>query len=212
LSALAQSAQTGDAQAAQQAALKVQQSLAQAQSRLADQIALQQAIGQLQSGRQALVQAAQQAAKQAAATQERANSQSASQSGSGQGQPGGNVSGGGSQANALPPATGGRGNTRPRGNAASSVPGDLSNQVYAPWQHPASAGGELFIPGQETSQGETQASQGQSTLPGLGNPALVPYQQVFYNYLSAANQALGQSYIPSSLSEYVRQYFSQLNP
>jgi hypothetical protein len=88
----------------------------------------------------------------------------------------------------------------------------LSNQVYAPWQRPAGGDGELSIPGLETGQGETQTTQGQSNLPGAANPALVPYQQVFYDYLSAANQALGQSYIPAGMSDYIRQYFSQLNP
>jgi septal ring factor EnvC (AmiA/AmiB activator) len=224
LSALAQAAQTGDAQAAQQAAEGAQQALSQAQTRLADQNALQQAISQLQSGRQALAQAAQQAAQQAALAQGQTPSQNAGQNpgqnpgqssgqpGAGQGQPSGNVSGGGSQASTLPPATGGRGNVRPRGEAPNAAPGDLSNQVYAPWQRPAGGDGELSIPGLETGQGETQTTQGQSNLPGAANPALVPYQQVFYDYLSAANQALGQSYIPAGMSDYIRQYFSQLNP
>jgi hypothetical protein len=35
---------------------------------------------------------------------------------------------------------------------------------------------------------------------------------VFNSYLSAANQALQQSYVPAGMSEYIRQYFSQLNP
>jgi hypothetical protein len=88
----------------------------------------------------------------------------------------------------------------------------LGSQVYAPWQRPAGSTGELTIPGLETGQGETQTRQGQSNLPGASNPALVPYQQVFNNYLSAANQALGQSYIPAGMTDYIRQYFSQLNP
>ena len=228
LAELAQAAQQGDTQAAQQAAQGAQQALSQAQSRLAEQAALQQAISQLQSSRQALAQAAQQAAQQAALAQGQTPSQnpgqnagqnsgqnpgqSAGQPGGNQGQPGGNVSGGGTKANTLPPARGGRGNVRPQGEAPNVAPGELSNQVYAPWQRPAGSQGELSIPGQETGQGETQTRQGQSNLPGSSNPALVPYQQVFNSYLSAANQALQQSYVPAAMSEYIKQYFSQLNP
>jgi septal ring factor EnvC (AmiA/AmiB activator) len=224
LAALAQAVQQGDAQAAQQASQGVQHALSQAQARLAEQNAIQQAIDQLQSSRQALAQAAQQAAQQAALAQGQMQSQNAGlnagqnpgqaagQPAGSQGQPGGNVSGGGTKANTLPPATGGRGNVRPQGEAPNVAPGDLSNQVYAPWQRPDGSEGELSIPGQETGQGETQTRQGQSNIPGASNPALVPYQQVYNSYLSAANQALQQSYVPAAMSEYIRQYFSQLNP
>lgn len=222
LSALAQAAQQGDVQAAQQAAQAAQTALSQAQARLAGQNALQQAISQLQSGRQALSRASQQAAQAMAQSQNSGQNpgqgqtpgqnpgQTAGQAGAGQ--PSGNVTGGGSQASTLPPATGGRGNVRPRGQASNVAPDDLGSQVYAPWQRPAGSTGELTIPGLETGQGETQTRQGQSNLPGASNPALVPYQQVFNNYLSAANQALGQSYIPAGMTDYIRQYFSQLNP
>lgn len=228
LAAMAQAVQSGNTQAAEQAAQDAQQAVVQAQAQQAGQRALQQAIDQLQSGRQALAQAAQQAAQEAALAQGRAPSHNtgqnqgqnsgqnpapgAAQPGASQGKPSGNVSGGGTQANILPPATGGRGNVNPRGDAPNVAPGKLGSQVYAPWQRPAGAGGEISIPGQETGQGETQTSQGQSNLPGTSNPSLVPYQQVFNNYLSAANQALQQSYVPAGMSDYIRQYFSQLNP
>jgi hypothetical protein len=222
LSALAQAAQQGNAQAAQQAAQASESALSQAQARLAGQNTLQQAISQLQSGRQALSQASQQAAQAMAQSQNPGQNpgqgqtpgqnpgQSAGQAGAGQ--PGSNVTGGGSQASTLPPATGGRGSVRPRGQASNVAPGELGSQVYAPWQRPAGSSGELTIPGLETGQGETQTRQGQSNLPGASNPALVPYQQVFNTYLSAANQALGNNYIPAGMTDFVRQYFSQLNP
>jgi uncharacterized protein YfcZ (UPF0381/DUF406 family) len=220
LAALAQAFQQGDPQAASQAAQSAQQALSQAQARQAQQNTLQQAIDQLQASRQALAQAAGQGSQQAALSPGQSPSQNpgqnpgngSGQSGNNQGQPGNNVTGGGSRANTLPPAAGGQGNVRPQGEAPNVAPGELSNQVYAPWQRPVSSGNELFIPGQETGQGETQSTQGQSNLPGVSNPSLVPYQQVFFNYLSAANLALQQSYVPAELSEYIRQYFSQLNP
>lgn len=220
LAALAQAFQQGDPQAASQAAQSAQQALSQAQARQAQQNALQQAINQLQTSRQALAQAAGQSSQQAALSTGQNPSQDPGQNpgsgtapaGSNQGQPSSNVTGGGSRANTLPPAAGGRGNIRPQGEAPNVALSELSNQIYAPWQRPASSGGELFIPGQETGQGETQTTQGQSNLPGVSNPSLVPYQQVFFNYLSAANLALQQSYVPADLSEYIRRYFSQLNP
>jgi len=40
----------------------------------------------------------------------------------------------------------------------------------------------------------------------------VPYHEVFYTYRDAAHQALERSYIPEGLKDYVREYFSQLEP
>lgn len=226
IAALAQAVQQGNDSAAQSASQTAQEALSQAQARLAKQASLQQTIDQLQLGRQALAQAAQQAALAQGQTsgqnagqnpapgagQSAPGQTGAGQAGAGQGQPSGNVTGGGSQSSTLPPATGGQGSIRPRGQAPDAAPEDLSSQVFAPWARPAESGGELSIPGLETGQGETQITQGQSNLPGAANPSLVPYQQVFLDYLSAANQALGQSYVPAGMSEFIRQYFSRLNP
>jgi hypothetical protein len=40
----------------------------------------------------------------------------------------------------------------------------------------------------------------------------VPYQEVYYSYLRAANQAMKGSSIPIGLENFVRAYFSQLEP
>lgn len=50
--------------------------------------------------------------------------------------------------------------------------------------------------------------------PGAGvlNPSLIPYEEVYYDYLEAAAEAMDQIYIPSGLKDYVREYFSQLEP
>jgi hypothetical protein len=40
----------------------------------------------------------------------------------------------------------------------------------------------------------------------------VPYQQVLPQYEQAASEALDQSAIPPHLKDYVRDYFSQLEP
>ncbi len=66
--------------------------------------------------------------------------------------------------------------------------------------------------GQLGANGETQVQQGQSNLPGANNPSLVPYEQVLPQYRRAAGEAVDQSAIPSHLKDYVRDYFSRLEP
>ena len=216
LSSMSQAAQSNDAQAASQAAQQAAQAMSSTQQQLNAQAAAQQAASQLQDSRQALAQAA--AAAQAGQNPGQ-NPGQGQQPGQGQGQnPGqgqGQTSGGGggSQANTLPPNTGQGQPGRPQGAGQSAAPGaDIDTQVFVPWQRGASNGDELFVPGQDTGQGETQVKEGQNPLPGINNPALIPYDQVYYTYLNAANQALQQSYIPAGLQEYVRLYFSLLEP
>ncbi len=84
--------------------------------------------------------------------------------------------------------------------------------MFVPWERRQGQGEELNIPGQDTGQGETQVREGQNPLPGAAGPARVPYQEVFYDYLDTASQAIESSYIPSGLKDYVREYFSQLEP
>jgi len=209
LSALAQAAQAGDAQAASQASQQAGQALSQAQQRLADQAAIQGALSRLQASRQALAQAGSAAVAQAPGQGQTPGQNPGQGQGQGQGQVG---SGGGTKANTLPPATRQGKASRPQGNAPGAQVGELPGQIYIPRTGGSGDGEEFFIPGQETGQGETQVTEGQSPLPGGANPALVPYNQFYYSYLNAANQAMQQSYIPAGLQAYVRQYFSQLEP
>jgi hypothetical protein len=81
-----------------------------------------------------------------------------------------------------------------------------------PWERRPGSGEELTLPGQESGQGETDVRERENPLPGTPGNALVPYYQVYYEYLDAANQAMEQAYVPEGLREYVRQYFSQLEP
>jgi hypothetical protein len=111
----------------------------------------------------------------------------------------------------LPPGTSSGQAGRPEGYKPGST-GSLDEQVYAPWSSAATSGEELFIPGQDTSQGQTSSSEGSSPTLGTGSQALVPYYQVFYDYYNAANQSIQQGAIPASLADYVRAYFSQLEP
>lgn len=220
LSSMSQAAQSNDSQSAAQAAQQAAQAMSDTQQQLNAQNAVQQAAGQLQASRQALSQASQAALAQASGQNNGQNpgqqgQQPGQNPGQGSGQNQGQTasSGGGSNANTLPPNTGQGKPGRPQGAGQSTAPGAaIDSQVYVPRETGASNGDELFIPGQDTGQGETQVKEGQNPLPGISNPALVPYDQVFYTYLNAANQALQQSYIPAALQEYIRQYFSRLEP
>jgi hypothetical protein len=84
--------------------------------------------------------------------------------------------------------------------------------VYVPFANPGTSGEEIFIPGQDTGQGQTEVREGQDPLAGAANPALVPYQQVFGQYLQAANQAVESGTIPLLLRDYIKSYFTQLEP
>ena len=229
LAAMAQALQSGDASAASQAAQNAAQAMAQAQSQMAAQAAIQQALSQVQSSRQAMAQAGQSAVAQGQTGQGPGQGQNPGQGNNpGQGQnpgqgPGSGQSqnpsqgqsagsGGGSKANTLPPATRSGRAGSPQGPGQSAPLGDLKASVYAPRERMATNGDKLYIPGQDTGQGETQAHEQRDPLPGAAGPALVPYDQVFSSYLDSANQAMDQSYIPSGLKDYVRQYFSELEP
>jgi hypothetical protein len=112
----------------------------------------------------------------------------------------------------LPPFTGSGTAGQPQGPGDPGTVGDPDSQVYAPWERRPGSGDPLSIPGQDTGEGETQVREQTDPLPGTPGEALVPYSEVFYDYLDAANQAIEQSYIPSGLKDYVRDYFSQLEP
>lgn len=206
LASLAQSLQTGkstgkpggDVNTSIQA---VMQAFTQTQKSLSTQKSLQQALAQLQASRQAIAQAG----RNTSGSQNPGQAQGSGQS---QGAPGG---GGGTRADTLPPATGSGSAVQPRGQAQSVAAEKLNSQVYVPVEK-IQGSAELFIEGQDTGQGETQVSQQKDSLPGASGKVLVPYHQVYYTYLNTANQAMERSLIPPALKDYVRQYFSQLQP
>jgi hypothetical protein len=209
LAALGQAAQSGDAEAAEAAAQTAADALAQARDQLAEQAALQQALSQLQAGRQALAQAGS-GQSGLAQGQGQGQSQGTGQGqGQGQGQPSG---GGGTRADSLPPANRVGRASRPQGAGRPATTGELDQQVYAPWERRQGNGEQLSISGQDTGQGETQLRQQQDPLPGRPGQALVPYSQVYQEYADAANQTMERSYIPPGLKDYVREYFSRLEP
>ncbi|MBN1660224.1 MAG: hypothetical protein JXA93_17625 [Anaerolineae bacterium] len=225
LASLASAAQAGDASAASQAAQAAGDALTQAQGDLAAQEALQRALNSVQASRQAVAQAGQRPGQATAQGQGQGQGQGQSQGqgqgqgqgqsqGQGQGQGQGTQagSGGGTQADTLPPArrTGTAG--RPLGPGAAGGVTDLDTSLYVPWERRAGSGEELNISGQDSGQGQTETREGTDPLAGAPGPALVPYHEVYYDYLDAANQAMDHSYVPPGLEELVRAYFSSLEP
>jgi hypothetical protein len=219
LSDLARAAQAGDAEAASQAARGAAEAMRQAQGELSAQAALRQSLSQLGASRQAIAGAGaasgqgQQEGQGQQAGQGQGGQGGQGQSGQGgQGQGGQGQSGGGTKADQLPPGTGQGQAGRPQGEARPGGEDTLDQQVFVPWERRPGSGEEVTLPGQDSGQGESEVRERENPLPGTSDEALVPYYEVFYEYLDAANQAMERTYVPSGLQEYVREYFSRLEP
>ncbi len=198
----------GDGKAARAAAARAAGEMADARRDLALQEALARALAQADESRRRIAQAGRPGR---GSGQGMAASPAGGASGRGRGGlPGG---GGGTTADRLPPATrSGRAGAPTEPNRPYSV----DEVVYAaPGGEPGGAGAEgrpEFIPGQEGEAGEAQVRQGASAQPGLANPSLVPYQEVYREYASEAARAMEREYIPVNLRDYVREYFTALEP
>lgn len=221
LAAMSQAMMSGSQTDAQQAAQQASEAMQRASSDLANQHAFSRALSEVQNSRQAVASAGQgnqqaQGAGQSAQGQGQGQSQGQGQNqGQGQGQGQGQQAGGGggTTANNLPPGTRPGKAGRPQGAGEDSGVSELESQVYIPREKlEASGEGEIFIPGQDTEQGETESREQQDPTIGMNNSSLVPYTAVYQTYLEAANQTIDQSYIPPGMRDYIREYFSQLEP
>ena len=219
LSALSQAAQSGEISEAQTAAGDVSEAAEQAEGELSDQEALEQALSELQESRQALSQSGQTASNGQPGQPSSGQSASGQNSQGQQGNPGqqgsqgqSSGSGGGTNADALPPNTGSGQAGNPQGQAQNAQAGSLDEQVYVPWERVEGDEDPLTISGQDTGQGHDQVSESDTPLPGTPDNVTVPYQDVFSTYFDSAYETIEQSYIPSGLKDYVLEYFSQLEP
>jgi len=62
-------------------------------------------------------------------------------------------------------------------------------------------------------EGDGGAPVGDTPLPAPeGGSAAVPYREVYADYADRAGAALEGSYIPLGMKQYVRDYFSSLEP
>ena len=72
-------------------------------------------------------------------------------------------------------------------------------------------GQPAYIPGQATEEGEAIPLPGMAPEPGEAGVA-VPYDAVYHYYQQAAGRSMERAYVPPGLRDYVRAYFSGLEP
>lgn len=191
LASLAGAVRQGDSATAAQAAQAASNALSRAASDLAAQRALNRALAQLQRGSQQVAG--------------RQGDRETRRQGEGQGGQGG------TSARTLPPGHWpGRVGEPDRPNRPEAV-GELE-QVYSPWGRPGGEGEQEFIPGREGADGETTTHTESDPSPGAESTALVPYSEVYAAYQEAASQTMEREYVPTGLKDYVREYFSRLEP
>jgi hypothetical protein len=81
--------------------------------------------------------------------------------------------------------------------------------VFAPFDRLGKPGDPSYVAG---TGGDGQTQQGSGTGTGTNNGALTPYQQVYADFQSYAQTSLDRGYVPLSVKDYVRDYFSSLDP
>ena len=81
--------------------------------------------------------------------------------------------------------------------------------VYADFDRLGNPRDPSYIAGQG-GDGQTQQGQGQGQ--GTNNQSLVPYSDVYQDFFDYAQTSLDRSYVPLDVKDYVRDYFSSLNP
>ena len=81
--------------------------------------------------------------------------------------------------------------------------------MFAPFDRIGRPGDPSYIAGQG---GDGQTQQGSQQGQGQNNGSYVPYQQVYADFYDYALTTLDRSYVPISVKDYVRDYFSSLNP
>lgn len=106
------------------------------------------------------------------------------------------------------------------GQPGSSGPGDsitpghsedigTDNSVYAPGTRLNPTGSNVVLPESQSRTSPDPNSNPRQALPGN---SIVPYQQVYREYAKTADQALQTGDVPAALRDYIRDYFSSLDP
>jgi hypothetical protein len=128
----------------------------------------------------------------------------------GSGQPAtGSLSGGGSNARFLGQGRGSNGQFRgPTSGNKQFGTGDL-DKVFADFDRLGRPGEPSYISG---FGGDGQTQQGQGTGQGIPSDAFVPYTDVYQEFYDFAITSLERSAVPLGVKDYVRDYFSSLNP
>jgi hypothetical protein len=220
LAQLASALQSGDQTAVQQAGDQAGEALSRSLDELSDESAQQQLAAALESARAQLTQRVAQAGQGEGQGDGQGDGEGEGEGqgqgqsdgqgqGQGQGQPGG---GGGTTADSLPGASSSGQADDPEGEGETAGTGELENDGVEPWTGDGSEGELVYVPGQDTGQGEINIQEQGDEQPGDASDALVPYQSVFPSYLESTLSALEGSLIPPGLQNYIRGYFTLLEP
>jgi hypothetical protein len=196
LAQAAEAIERGDIAHAREAIRQAAQQMGAAGERVTRQETVEGTLAQLQEGRAQIAQAsgAQPGAGQMPG-QGGAGEQAAQSGGQqGNGQPGGQPTGDGQQ-------------TQP-GHHEDSGTGVPYDEVYVPYRlEQEGVGVEI------DRQGSEGMPTGDTPFPApQGGEAGVPYREVYADYAAQAGAALEGSYIPLGMKQYVRDYFSSLEP
>jgi hypothetical protein len=119
------------------------------------------------------------------------------------------LGGGGSNARYL--GSGNGGNSGFQGPTAGNHQWSTDNldDIFADFGRLGRPGDPSYIPG---VGGDGQIQQGQGEGQGTNNQSVVPYTNVFQDFYDFAITSLDRSYVPLDVKDYVRDYFSSLNP
>ncbi len=190
--------QRGDAAEARAALREAARQMGAAGERVAGQEALEGSLSQLAEGRQGIAQAGGNTSAPRPGQGGRAGGQMGGQAG---GQAGGAAGG---QAGGQ-----GSGQQSQAGHSEDAGTGAPYAEMYVPYRLDEEGLGSNV--GREGGEGGMVV--GEVPLPAPeGGQANVPYQEVYAEYAARAGSALEGSYIPLGMKQYVRDYFSSLEP
>jgi hypothetical protein len=94
------------------------------------------------------------------------------------------------------------------GTAGQRTDVGTDDTIYAP-ERITAGGEEVAVQGEE---GENAANPSGSPSQGVTSGSTVPYQSVFPQYARTADEAIRSGSVPAELRDYVRDYFSSLDP
>jgi hypothetical protein len=186
LAEAAEAIQEGGFEAAREAIARAAGEMAAAGDQVERQEMVEDTLSAIQEGREAIAEAG-------------------GQPGAGPvGQPGDQGQGEGSAGGQQP----GSGQQTQPGHSEDSGSGAPYSEVYVPERIKEEGSGvELGREGEEGQPGED------SPLPAPeGGAASIPYEEVYAEYATAAQAALESSYIPLGMKQYIRDYFTSLEP
>ena len=97
----------------------------------------------------------------------------------------------------------------PQVSPGHSEDSGTDNSVYAPGPRMGGDGSQVQLP---EAQGENSPNPSGQSNPGIRTDPTVPYQNVYREYAEAADEAMQSGAVPPGLRDYVRDYFSSLDP